>query len=262
MRYLKIYGLFLSQYLKMLMQSKVNFFIGLMAFFLNQASGIIFLYLIFKSVPNLSGWSLDELIFIYGFAQIPRGIDHILTDYIWIFAGHSVVNGEFDRYLLRPLNPFFQVIAQRFQPDGFGELIIGLILFFTFSGRLSLHLGAVEYLVFILMALFGAVIYTSIKLFFASIAFWTKRSQSMLFVFYQIGDFAKYPLNIFSRTLRVFITAVIPYAFTAYIPAAYFLQRASLLYALGGCILAAVVSFTIAYSLWNLGMNSYESAGN
>ena len=96
-RYGRLYRVLISQFLKVVMQSKVDFLMGLLGFFLTQASGIIFLYLIFQQIPNLQGWTFDQLIFIYGFAQIPRGIDHLFTDNIWLVAWRIVVNGEFDR---------------------------------------------------------------------------------------------------------------------------------------------------------------------
>ena len=80
---------------------------GLFGFFFTQIAGILFLYLVFEQIPSLQGWSLDQLIFIYGFAQIPRGIDHLFTDNIWMIAWRWVINGDFDRYMLRPMNVFF-----------------------------------------------------------------------------------------------------------------------------------------------------------
>ncbi|MEE0879466.1 MAG: ABC-2 family transporter protein, partial [Treponemataceae bacterium] len=65
---------------------KVDFLLGLLGFFLTQIMGIAFLYLVFEQIPSLDGWTLDQLIFIYGFAQIPRGIDHLFTDNIWLVA--------------------------------------------------------------------------------------------------------------------------------------------------------------------------------
>ena len=127
-RYWRLYRVLIKQFLKVVMQSKVDFLMGLLGFFLTQASGIIFLYLIFQQIPDLQGWTLDQLIFIYGFAQIPRGIDHLFTDNIWLVAWRLVINGEFDRYMLRPMNVFFQVIAEKLQPDALGELLVGSIL--------------------------------------------------------------------------------------------------------------------------------------
>ena len=115
-RYLRLYRVLVTQFLKTIMQSRVDFLIGLFGFFLTQVMGIAFLYLVFQQIPDLQGWTLDQLIFIYGFAQIPRGIDHLFTDNIWLVAYRLVINGDFDRYMLRPMNIFFQVIAEKLQP--------------------------------------------------------------------------------------------------------------------------------------------------
>lgn len=72
-RYLRLYKVMVTQFLKLIMQSKVDFLMGLFGFFLKQILGIAFLYLVFEQIPSLKGWTLDQLIFIYGFAQIPRG---------------------------------------------------------------------------------------------------------------------------------------------------------------------------------------------
>ena len=126
-RYLRLYKVFISQFFKVIMQSKVDFLMGLFGFFFTQITGILFLYLVFEQIPSLQGWSLNQLIFIYGFAQIPRGIDHLFTDNIWMIAWRWVINGDFDRYMLRPMNVFFQVIAEKLQPDALGELLVGMI---------------------------------------------------------------------------------------------------------------------------------------
>lgn len=127
-RYLKLYKMFVIQYVDSLMQSKMDFFVGLIGFFCSQFAGIIFLYLVFQRIPSLNNWSFEQLIFIYGFAQIPRGIDHLLTDNLWMIAWQMVVRGTFDRYMLRPIGIFFQIICEKFQFDALGELIVGFTL--------------------------------------------------------------------------------------------------------------------------------------
>ena len=78
-RYLSLYRIFVIQYIKTTMQSKVDFFIGLSGFLISQAAGLAFLYLVFEQIPSMQEWSLEQMLFIYGFAQLPRGIDHLLT---------------------------------------------------------------------------------------------------------------------------------------------------------------------------------------
>lgn len=263
-RYLRLYRALISQFFKMVLQSKVDFLMGLFGFFFTQITGILFLYLVFEQIPNLQGWSLEQLIFIYGFAQIPRGIDHLFTDNIWMVAWRLVVTGDFDRYMLRPMNVFFQIIAEKLQPDALGELLVGAILvtYSAIKGVVVLdgaHIG-----LFLVSVLAGALIYTSIKLLFASLAFWIKRSGPFLQLAYSMADFAKYPTEIYAKALRFVITWVIPFAFVAYLPAGYFLNTG-----LGNhpgvigieCAIAAVF-WLIAYGVFRKGISIYESAGN
>lgn len=260
--YFKLYGMFLSQYLKAVMHSRADFFIGFLAFFLIQFGGIAFIALIFRQIPDLLGWTFYDLLFIYGFANIPRGIDHMFTDYLWLLAGNVIVNGEFDRYLLRPMHPLFQIIAQRFQPDGVGEVIIGVILVVYASVKGGIEFTPFKIVIFIVLILFSTLIYTSIKLILASLAFWLKRSQSILFMFYSMSDFAKYPLEIYHRFIRSFITYIVPFALTAYVPASYFLGAAELAPTLGLVMGIGILAFAFGYYLFNKGMKQYESVGN
>lgn len=263
-RYLRLYKALISQFFKVVMQSKVDFLMGLFGFFFTQISGILFLYLVFEQIPSLQGWTLDQLVFIYGFAQIPRGIDHLFTDNIWMVAWRLVINGDFDRYMLRPMNIFFQVIAEKLQPDALGELLVGTILVVYSAAKGVVVLDAVHIALFVVSILAGALIYTSIKLLFASLAFWIKRSGPFLQLAYEMAEFAKYPTEIYAKALRFVITWVIPFAFVAYLPAGYFLGAG-----MGNhmgviaieCAIAAVFWF-IAYAVFQRGIRIYESAGN
>lgn len=261
-RYLHLYKIFFMQYLKTLMQSKLDFFMGFFSFFLNQIIGIVFLQLVFERIPDLNGWSFHQLVFIYGFAQIPRGIDHFFTDYLWVFCRKTVREGAFDRYLLRPLNPLFQVLVERCQPDGLGEIIVGAILVVYAAIELKLRFTLASLLVFMAAVLAGAVIYTSVKLFFASNAFFMKDCYNLLYTAYNVSDFAKYPTEIYAKPVKFILSCILPFAFTAFIPAEYFLTDGSLLCTVGAECLVAAIAYGIAYSYFKLGCRKYESAGN
>ncbi|MBP3486769.1 MAG: ABC-2 family transporter protein [Roseburia sp.] len=261
-RYLRLYRILITQFLKTIMQSKVDFLMGLLGFFFNQILGIAFLYLVFEQIPSLQGWTLDQLIFIYGFAQIPRGIDHLFTDNIWLVAWRLVINGDFDRYMLRPMNIFFQVIAEKLQPDALGELLVGTILVVSSLSKGIVITDALHAALFVVSIFAGAVIYTSIKLFFAALAFWIKISGPFLQVAYEMADFAKYPTEIYAKGIRFLITWVIPFAFVAYLPASFFLKTGTSAWVIGVECGIAVVFWCIAYAVFNRGTHVYESAGN
>ncbi len=260
--YLSMYKDFVLQYWKTLLASKLNFFLGLGAFLVTQAGGILFLVFVFQAIPNLNGWTLDQLLFIYGFAQLPRGLDHLFADYLWLFSNVTIVHGEYDRYLLRPLSPLFQVIAERFQGDALGEIIVGIIILCISIPRLALPFSLLNIFLFLVTVLAGTVIYTSIKLFFASLAFWMKDSFPLLNIAYMFGDFAKYPETIYIRPVSFFLSFILPFSFTAFIPASWFLGRGSFAWTIGGTVIAAGASAAIALFTWKAGQKVYDGAGN
>lgn len=262
MRYIRLYKKFFQQYVKVIIEYRASFVLGLIGFLFVQSTGIIFINLIFKAIPSLDGWSFNEILFIYGLAQIPRGIDHVFTDYLWIFSWKTIVEGEFDRYLLRPINPLFQVIAETLQPDGLGEIIVGVMLTIYSLPRVEISFDLMKFFILVVVILFSTLIYTAIKLAFTSIAFWTKSSFSYLFMTYQISSFAKYPVGIYPKIIKTILIGIIPFAFTGYYPAAYFLGRESFVSGVVMTICVALISICIAYKIWTIGIKSYESAGS
>lgn len=261
-RYMKLYLKFLQQYIKTLIEYRADFILGLVGFVLVQFVGVIFIQLIFSSIPTLQGWSFYEILFIYGFAQIPRGIDHVFTDYLWIFSSRTIVHGEFDKYLLRPLNPLFQIIAERFQPDGFGEIIIGTILLITSWVNLGIEVTIGKLFILIIVILFATLIYTSIKLAVTSLAFWVKFAQSYMFMAYQLSNFVKYPITIYPTSIKFIITFLIPFAFTGYYPGSYFLGRENFFNGILLTCIVGIIGFIIAYRIWVIGISKYESTGS
>lgn len=261
-RYIKLYRIFTVQYIKTMMQSKIDFFIGLGGFLVSQGAGIAFLYLVFEQIPSMKDWSLEQMLFIYGFAQIPRGIDHLFTDNLWMVSWQMVIQGTFDKYMLRPMNVFFQIVCEKFQPDAFGELLIGFILVIRAIGMGIVEVTPMKVLFFFVSVLAGAVIYTAVKLFFAATAFWLKDSLPFLTTAYEMADFAKYPIEIYAKPIQIILMTILPFAFVAYIPATFFLVNRNVLTTIGAECVIAVLFWLLSYALFQKGLTCYESAGN
>ena len=109
---------------------------------------------------------------------------------------------------------------------------------------------------------FATLIYTGIKTATAAIAFWTKRSGNITYMFYMVNDFAKYPITIYNNIVRNIITYIIPFAFTAFYPAYYILSGENPLFNIGMTVLIAIVMMVVGVIVWNRGIRSYESAGS
>ena len=109
---------------------------------------------------------------------------------------------------------------------------------------------------------FATLIYTGIKTATVSIAFWTKRSGNITYMFYMVNDFAKYPITIYNNIVRNIITYIIPFAFTAFYPAYYILSGENPLFNIGMTVLIAIVMMVVGVIVLNRGIRPYESAGS
>ncbi|TBX05611.1 ABC transporter permease [Clostridium perfringens] len=260
-KYFKLSLVFIRQYIKILIQSKLDFFLGILGFVITQASNLIIIFIIFKQIPNLNGWNMEEIIFIYGFSQIPRGIDHLFTDNLWSLSD-ILKQGDFDKYLIRPINPLFNLLSNKFQPDALGEIFIGITLIVISSNYLNISWEIIKIIIFIIAIVSSTVIYTSIKLLFSSFSFWIKDSFSLLQFIYTLSDFAKYPITIYSKYIQYIISIIIPFAFTSFFPACYFLNKIDNILILLLSIIVSIIFGMLAYLTWNIGIKHYESSGS
>lgn len=244
-----------------MLQYRSDFLIGAGSFVFIQASGILFMVLIFQQIPDLNGWSLTEMMFLYGYFQLPRGLDHLLTDNIWLIPT-KVRRGEIDRYLLRPINPLFQLVIERFQIEAFGELIVGVALMVYTIPLLKIPMTISNLFFGLIFIVLGALIYMSIKLITASIGFWVINSMPIMTTIYNIADFSKYPTTIFPKVIQWTVTYLIPFAFVSFLPASALLDRGNPWEILGGSAFAVVILSGFAYRIWVLGLKSYQSVGS
>ena len=56
-RYVQLYGYFLEQRFKILMEYRVNFLIGASSTFFLQGSSLLAIWVIMGQIPSLNGWT-------------------------------------------------------------------------------------------------------------------------------------------------------------------------------------------------------------
>lgn len=261
-RAFRMHRIFVIQELKRMMEYKGDFIIGIIGFLLGQFFNLLFIWIIFSQIPNLVGWTLEQIVFIYGFSLIPKGFDHLLFDNLWNVGYFIVRKGDFDKYLTRPINPLFHVMVEKLQIDALGELIMGIALICISLPSLVIEWSFMKIIMILIVIPFATLIYIGIKIATAAIAFWTKRSGNIIYMFYMVNDFSKYPVNIYNNLVKTIITYIIPFAFTAFYPAYYILTGENPLFNIGVTVLIAIVIMSIGIFIWNRGLKAYESAGS
>lgn len=261
MRYIKLYFLCMKMNLKTMGQYKTDFFIGALSTLLMQISSLIFLWAIFENINTFAGWTFYEVVFVYGIFTVCRGLNHMFFDNLWIIGKEFIRRGTFDILLIRPAGTLFQIIAQKFQVDGIGTFVLGVVVSILGYSHLGISVGIGGGLLIFLFTLLGTGIIAVINLIFSVSSFWTVRSNNIIWMVFSLADFAQYPLTIYHPVIRFILTYIIPYGFVSYYPISFILKKGSVKVVISEIIVLSVLCL-IAKVLWSIGKKKYESAGN
>jgi ABC-2 type transport system permease protein len=249
------------------LQYRANFVLMLVVGLAWDGTAFLVIWVTLTHFHAIGGWSLSELTFLYGLQLFSAG----LTTLAFGFAQQNIFEwlvreGEFDRYLVRPLAPLLQLITSRIHVPILGSLLGSATLLLI--GATHIHVEwsplTVGYLGWAISGacLMQAAIYLCVN----SLVF---RLLSVGMLTNVIGDFSKYgnyPLKIYTGPVRFFLTFILPQAFMGYFPVTVLLHRTgelrvpSIVAYLSP--LAGLLCVVPAYFLFTYQLRNYQSAGH
>jgi ABC-2 type transport system permease protein len=259
-RYAALYPYFLRQHLKALLEYRVGFIVGVAGMSLTHGATLAFIWVIMSQLPALNGWTLPQMLLIYGLLCFSRSFAHMFTDNTWAM-GFFIRQGEFDRYLVRPIDPLFHLLADGFNIDGVGNFLVGGVLVVTAGQALGVFASLVNIAYLAITIASGAVIFFALNLISSTSAFWIIESMPVSELVFGNYVFAQYPLSIYPRAIRFLLTWVVPYGFTSFYPASFLLGRdLGPVVFLGPLVAGALL--LLGYRLWLVGLARYEGTGS
>ena len=263
MRYLKLYATYAKLSLMSKLVYKVNAIIGILAFLFMEATSLFTLYILVSSVPSIDGYNIYQIGMLFGLTNMAIGIDHLLTDRLWMVAYFEVKQGKLDHMFLRPVPVLFQVIASEVQLEALGELIIAVAMITLCGSQIEITGGLPAVLLVILGIICAAMIITSFKIMVASLAFKFKRSGPLLQFIYNFSGFTKYPMRIYPKVIQAILTFVIPLGLCLFFPFENLFAPTHDPLPLAGKMIAFTVLFaSICIFVWCKMVKQYESTGS
>lgn len=260
-RYLSLYWAFLIQQLKSYMEYRANFLIGASSTIFLQASNLLMIWVVMQQIPDLNGWSLYELLLIYGLITLAKSINHMFADNLWTVGRIYIREGKFDRFLVRPLDPLFHLLADRFCYDGIGNFLVGVALVGAAMAELKIAWTPLQFLYLAVAVISGGLIFVALNLITCVSSFWVMDSVPVTRAVFDNHLFAQYPLTIYPRIVSNLLTWLIPYGFASFYPASYLLGRdVGVLAWLGPVV--AIVLLVIGYRFWLFGLRHYSGTGS
>ncbi|WP_234121090.1 ABC transporter permease [Clostridium hydrogenum] len=232
-------------------------------------AGIYVLKTIMSRVDTLNGWNFGQVAFLFGLALLSHGFQDMLFIQTRSIE-YSVLNGEFDRMLLRPMGAFYQFCISSFNLVGLFDMIPGIIIFLYGCKMVKFIWSPINILYIILITFGGTLIRAAVYTITGSIAFWTKKSS--VFVDLNLAIFERttqYPMSIYPNWFIRLFTFIIPIGFVSFYPVSGLLNISSKMNVpipldlIIWCPIVGIICFIIARAFFLLGLNSkYESAGS
>ncbi|MCC2683283.1 MAG: rane protein [Paenibacillaceae bacterium] len=260
---MKMYWSYLRILFKSIAQYRLSFWLLAVGQSLTPLTGFAGIYFMFERFGQLRDWQFYEVALCFAVVHLSytlceafaRGFDTFST---------LVVNGGFDRLLVRPRSTLVQVLGSRFEFARVGRISFSLILLFWAIGNLDIAWTAAKVVTLLLMIVSGMAIVAGIYIVTASLCFWTVEGLEIANIFTDGGrEMAQYPLNIYGKWVKVFFTYVIPYGCVNYLPLLYILDRtqgSGWLYMLTP--LVGVVFLLPCLLIWRFGVKHYCSTGS
>ena len=261
LRYLRLYVIIETQYIKARMQYRVDFIISSAGMLFTCLTTLGIFWVLFNSIPELAGWSFMELVFIYAFYLIAISPMQILFDHVWELRFH-VMEGTFLKYYFRPLNMMFYYMSEMFDIKGLIQLAIGIGLLVYSSVQLNLVWTPINLVLFLIVLVSASLVIISIVVMAGCTAFWVMDSYAIIGLAWRLREFAPYPINIYEGVFRFAFTFILPIGFVAYYPSLFFLRPQNLPPLVYLTPVAGIGLFLLMYKVWTLGVNNYTGTGS
>lgn len=250
------------------MQFRVSFFLDIIATGLIVAVEFGSLALVLQRFGQIDGWSLAEVAFLYGLAEVAFGLmDLSFAGFDPPYFGRFVRLGTFDQLLLRPVNITIQVMGSELSLRRLGKIAFALAIF-AFALQANEIIWTWPKIVYLPIVIISVYLFFSgLFIIGSTVTFWTVDSIEVMNVLTYGSSFTiSYPMTIYPNWIRQFFTYVVPAIFLTYYPALYFLDRPELAVSPAFApFLAPVVGvglFIISLRFWRIGIRHYKSTGS
>lgn len=262
----RLYGRLVGAELRSALEYPVPLTLNILATIALTGLDLVAVTAVFANVDALAGWSLAEVLLLYGVGQTGFYLADLVGGQLDQLPD-LVRSGRLDVLLLRPRRVLFQMFAQDVDLRGVGKILQAAVALAVGLATAELAVAPVEVALRLVVALVGGMaIYLGIWVVTTSITFWLVDSREVSAAFTYGGrQSASYPLGIYSDWLRTLMRFVVPLAFTAYYPTLGLLGRDD---PLGGASwlawcgpLVAVAVGLVALVVWSTGIRAYRSVG-
>lgn len=257
----KLFTFTFITHLKCQFQYKFSFFATIIGQFIVSFTTFIGLSFIFSRFKVVDGFTYYQVLLCYATVLMSFAIGECLGKGFDRFP-NMLGDGNFDRILVRPRNPIFQVLLANMDFSRIGRLIQAVIVLCYALPNSGVVWTADKVITIILMIVCNSFMFITLYFLEASISFFTIESLEVINIFTDGGyEFGRYPFGIYGKKILRFLTFIIPLALVQYYPLLYLIEiKTSIIYMLSP--LLSLWFIIPCYLLWSYGLYKYKSTGS
>lgn len=263
----RLYGRYVRVSLRGQMQYPASFLLTSLGAFVATGVDFVAIWALFARFRQVAGWGFGEVALFYAVIGTSFALADGLTRGFDVFGEQFVKTGDFDRVLVRPRSTVLQLLGYELRATRLGRLAQAVVVWV-----IATHLTAIAWTwhvwATLLFAVAGGVaLFSGVLILQATLAFWTVESLEIANTLTYGGvEAAQYPLDIYARWFREFLTFVVPLGCVSYFPVAAVLGRADRT-GMAADLLRLTPAFGFVFLgvtlwAWRFGVRHYTSTGS
>lgn len=217
---------------------------------------LLFLLALKDKITLLSGYNLDQLIIFFLIYNVFDLLGQIFFRGIYWYR-NEILTGNFDFTLTKPLNPLFQVLVSHTDWLDIPPFILVVIFLIIKLPAVS----GVELLMFVFMGLIAMILVTAIHILVAAIGVLTTEVDHAIWIYRDLSQMARFPMDIYIEGVRFFLNFVIPIGLIFTVPAKALLGLLSIKMFLLTVVMA-ISFYYLTIKFWHYSLKRYASASS
>lgn len=235
------------------MEYRANFFLHAFETVLSLITGLSVLWVVYSQTSVIGGWTLDEILVVYGLWFIVGGVVNMVIAPSFRGFIHDIWLGNLDFLLVKPANHQFLASTRLFAVFQLVDVVIGSVVLTVAIVRLEGKIGWEQALMFVVALAVGAVILYSFWVALATLAIWTVKLENIMLVFFAMFEAGRWPAGLYPYWLRYSLTFIVPISFAITVPAEAILGDLSWAY-VGMGLAWAVFTFSLSSFFFRYGV--------
>lgn len=218
---------------------------------------LIFIVSLLSSTKELAGYSFYQtLLFFMTFNLVDITTQFLLRGTYNIQG--MINNGSLDLFLTQPVNVLFRVFSDLIDLIDLATLVPVISILAVVILRLETPIGPEHLLFYLLLCVNGILIATSIHIFIIGMSTLTQEISSQIWIYRDLMTMGRFPVDIYSQTLQITLTFVVPIAVMVSFPAKVLLGVLQPSWIIGSFVIG-LLFFAASLRFWRFALKNYTS---